>query len=648
MAAPGGGVGASRVLEVEGDEEAVPQTARPGDVLADRYRLVDLLSESRGGRFWRAHDRVLERHVALHVIDAGDDRAPGLIDAARRSATVLDRRVLRVLDAERLEGVCYVVNEWGSGTSLDILLATSGPLSPRKAAWLVGEVADAVATSHAAGVTHGRLVPENVLVERTGHVRVIGLCVDAALHGLPPDGTATDVTDLAGLLYAALTGKWAGVSPSAVPPAPQEHGHVLRPRQVRAGVPRPLDALCEALLNPYAARRDLLDVTTARGVAAYLEEFVGDPAGVPEALAASTPQVHLPSAIVLPPVPEVVPHDARPEPEPEPEPEPDPEPEPEPERGPARAELPTEAGLPIFDDATDDVSWLERRTEPVPPPPPFEEPPSRPLFAPDPTDGAPARRPRPGVSHGDAGPHAFADVPRGAGGPGDGTYWPWDTGDGRGTGAALPAVEDTGTLEEVPGRRWMRLAIVLGICAAVLLATVVAVNLGRGRGPLGTGADDPTPSASASTAPLSTIAVQGVTDLDPQGGDGVENPELAPLAADGDPASTWRTATYEQQFGPAGLKTGVGIVLDLGSAQEVAQVDLTLVGAPTEVSVYVSDSEPTAVRDLVVAGGDTLEERGRVSLEEPVTGRYVVVWLTSLPAVEGGYRGEVGEVVVRG
>ena len=49
----------------------VPSSIRPGDVLADRYRLVDLLTESGGGRFWRAHDRVLERHVALHVMAAG-------------------------------------------------------------------------------------------------------------------------------------------------------------------------------------------------------------------------------------------------------------------------------------------------------------------------------------------------------------------------------------------------------------------------------------------------------------------------------------------------------------------------------------------------------------------------------------------------
>ena len=58
------------------------------------------------------------------------------------------------------------------------------------------------------------------------------------------------------------------------------------------------------------------------------------------------------------------------------------------------------------------------------------------------------------------------------------------------------------------------------------------------------------------------------TDFDPQGDPPEENPELAPLAVDGDPATSWRTATYLQNFGPGGLKTGVGLVLDLGGAHD--------------------------------------------------------------------------------
>ena len=194
----------------------MPSSIRPGDVLADRYRLVDLLTESGGGRFWRAHDRVLERHVALHVISEDDERAAPLLEAARRSATVHDRRLLRVLDADRADGLCYVVNEWGSGDSLDIMLAgrTARARAGRRG-WSRRWPARSPPGTRS-GVCHGRLIPENVIVDNTGSVRLIGFAVDAAMHGLPPGRMSTDVADLGGLLYCALTGKWPGVSASAM------------------------------------------------------------------------------------------------------------------------------------------------------------------------------------------------------------------------------------------------------------------------------------------------------------------------------------------------------------------------------------------------------------------------------------------------
>ena len=620
-------------MDDERDEgSAVPSSIRPGDVLADRYRLVALLAESGGGRFWRAHDKVLERYVALHVIAEADERAAALLDAARRSAMVHDRRLLRVLDADRVGDLVFVVNEWGSGDSLDIMLANEGPLGARRAAWLVSEVAAAIATGHEAGVAHGRLVPENVLVDHGGAVRLIGFAVDAALHGLPPGRPSTDVSDLGGLLYSALTGKWAGTSPSDVPRAPVEQGRVLRPRQVRAGIPRPLDTLCDAVVNPYssgsgARLRETHDLASARGICDFLTEFVGDPTGLAEAEAAAghrDPETISLPAVADPPVRV---------PAPPPAPEPDPEPDPAPEPRPASTELPTQAGLPIFDDDRDDVSWLAARAEPAPPPPPFEDPPERPLFAPEPAEG-PARKAR----H----PHLHGRGP-------DGPYWPWGEEAPSGTG---PIVSDPPVDEEVPGRSWLRLAAVIAACLLLLIALVVAFNLGRGRTPLGAVPDDDgakSPTASASSGAAVPISGVAATDLDPQGSPPEENPDLAPLAVDGDPTTAWRTMTYKQDFGPGGLKTGVGLVLDLGAEHTVASVDLTFVGAPTGYSLYLTDTAPTGVSGLTaVATGTADGTRDRATLEGGASGRYLTVWLTSLPTAPGGFRGEVAEVTVRG
>src|SRR3954453_13909787 len=119
----------------------------PGTVLAGRFALDDLLDEHGGARFWRATDQTLARSVAVHVLPDHDARADSLLTAARTSGLVSDGHLLRVLDAAAEDGVVYVVNEWGYGVSLDRMLA-EGPLSPRRAAWVVKEGAGAVPAAH--------------------------------------------------------------------------------------------------------------------------------------------------------------------------------------------------------------------------------------------------------------------------------------------------------------------------------------------------------------------------------------------------------------------------------------------------------------------------------------------------------------------
>jgi serine/threonine protein kinase len=637
----------------------VPEHTRPGDVLADRYRLTDLLTESGGGRFWRAFDSVLQRDVAVHIIACDDERAPLLREAARTSATVLDRRMLRVLDIDEAADRCFVVNEWGSGTSLDILLADGEPLSPTVAAWVVAEVADSLALAHEAGVAHGRLVPENVLIDHDGAVRLIGFAVDAALHGLPSGRTSTDVVDLVGLLYAALTGRWAGVSRSVVTAAPSQHGHVLRPRQVRAGIPRTLDALCDHVLN----RGGDVDVTAAM-VSDTLSDFLGPSATAAEAWLARIDHPRRgQETVVLPALPdppvrepdfadepgsgaEVAPDDATPPTdESDSNDETDATDETDVSGLPVADEEPaTQAGMPIFHDDRDEVTWLPHHHEPSPPPPPFEPPPERPLFAPDPANGEPARRPR--------------ALPVGAQSGGSG-FWPWEnsaTGAGTGSGV-LPAFVDDEEEDDrnPPGTSMLRLALIVAVCLVLLIGCVIAFNLGRGRSPLGTALDTPTsrattgqssPSASASPTTLTGVTA---TAFDPQGDPPEENPEEARLAVDGDPSTAWSTQTYTQNFGPLGLKTGVGLVLDLGADHEVNQVDLTTVGSPTQVQIYVTSRKPTSLQGIDVAGQTTVTgTHGEVTLDPAPTGRYVVVWLTQLPTAARGFRGEVAEVVVKG
>ena len=619
----------------------------PGTLLAGRFVLEDLLDDTEGARFWRATDKILARSVAVHVISAEDPRSEALLNAARTSATVSDGHLLRVLDAATEDGITYVVNEWGHGISLDRLLA-EGPLSPRRAAWVVKEVAEAISTAHRHGIAHGRLLPENVMVTEAGSVKLIGFVVDAVLRGRdqarvtggrPLGEHEADVVNLASLLYAGLVARWPGTDGSTVPAAPVEHGRTMRPRQVRAGVPRPLDAVCERVLNadPASATTPL---ETAHEIYAALCDFIGDPSAAAQAGFEATSffdeeeLAHLRGDAPRPD------HEVT-------------------DTGEQDALDATQAGAPVFSDEDTSVGWARggagatagpaagavagagvtddpeatqvsaaprAERSPAPELPPL---PDRPLFASDtPRAPRPDARPRStGAGNGPIppvwGPDAEAPAPTDP-------SRPWET----------SAWDD-----DPPGRSWMRLALAIGGVLVLVVAIIVAFNLGQGTGP--TDAEE-SPAAAPTSAAAEPVTIAGVSDFDPEG-DGTENPDTAPLAVDGDAASAWRTVTY---YDPLELqKGGVGLLVDLGSPKEVSEVSASFVGSPTSFEVLAADdgsTEPTTTEGLTRVGGQKgAGPEADVTLDQPVTTQYLVVWLTSLPTASGGYVGQVAEIVVR-
>ena len=243
-------------------------TSEPGTRLAGRYRLVDQVNAGAGWTLWKATDETLARSVSVLTFATGFPRVTETVTAARAASRLNDPRFSQVFDVEDADEAAYVVMEWVVGESLLDMLA-EGPLDPPRAAALVAEAAKAIASAHAAGLTHLRLAPACLHWTAGGGVKITGLGMDAALAG--PELVAgdeviagdvpelTDTRDLARLLYAALTGYWPGRPASGtglLPPAPETEGIPCTPRQVSAGVPAGIDAVtCQAMFQrPSLAR----------------------------------------------------------------------------------------------------------------------------------------------------------------------------------------------------------------------------------------------------------------------------------------------------------------------------------------------------------------------------------------------------------
>jgi serine/threonine protein kinase len=211
---------------------------------------------------------------------------------------------------------------------------------------------------------------------------------------------------------------------------------------------------------------------------------------------------------------------------------------------------------------------------------------------------------------------------------------------------ALRAAEST--VSTYGGTRHGGWAAWLGVPGAIALvaAVVIGAGLWLGRielgGPLGIRAANDPGSASPASPPsptLRTLRPVSVRVFDPAPGDGTENDSTAPSALDGDPLTAWRSENY---FDGRLNKEGVGLVFDLGRSEELVGFRL-LTPAPGFVFRLALGDDPEALVGGVgaphVASSET---RGALR----GSGRYVLVWITTVVPVADGHRAEIGEFLV--
>ncbi|WP_258949441.1 WD40 repeat domain-containing serine/threonine protein kinase [Lentzea californiensis] len=240
-------------------------TDATGSLVAQRYRLVQVIGTGGMGRVWLGRDEVIGREVAIKelLLPAGLDAQQRalLCQRAMREAQLAGQLnhpgIVTVHDVVEYNGTPMIVMEFVRGGSLSDAIRSRGALPPDQVAYVATSMLSALRVAHQAGIVHRDLKPANVLLSGDrvvitdfGIARLTGdvpLTTDGSIVGTPaymapeqgtgaPISPATDMWSLGATLYAAVEGRppyqgqdfmtTLSMLLTQEPPPPQRAGHL--------------------------------------------------------------------------------------------------------------------------------------------------------------------------------------------------------------------------------------------------------------------------------------------------------------------------------------------------------------------------------------------------------------------------------------
>ena len=242
----------------------------------NRYELRALTGSGGMADVFLAHDRVLDRTVALKLLKGRFAQDEEFVERFRReaksAAALSNPHIVTIFDRGETENsTYYIAMEYVPGGDLGDLIEGEGRLTPSRATEIALQVAEALQIAHERGVIHRDIKPRNILITGSGHAKVADFGIARAAEATtishrgdilgsvkymsPEQATAkavgpeSDLYSLGVVLYEMLTGgvPFEVKTPEDVP-AKHAGGPPPRPGELNPEVPKALDAIVVKLL----------------------------------------------------------------------------------------------------------------------------------------------------------------------------------------------------------------------------------------------------------------------------------------------------------------------------------------------------------------------------------------------------------------
>ena len=264
-----------------------------GEVLGNRYELMEKIGEGGMAIVYKARDNKLSRLVAVKILKKEFANNKDISDKFKKEATAVanfsDANIVNVLDVGHEEegNIDYFVMEYVNGKTLKELIVENGKLNYTVAISIAIQIAKALECAHKNNIIHRDVKPQNILVTESGLVKVtdFGIAksstsatitntttIMGSAHYLSPEqakGTfidlRSDIYSLGIVLYEMVTGilPFDGESPVTIA-LKHIQSEPVEPKKHNASIPDSLNnlimkSISKESINRYQNCRELIN-----------------------------------------------------------------------------------------------------------------------------------------------------------------------------------------------------------------------------------------------------------------------------------------------------------------------------------------------------------------------------------------------------
>jgi serine/threonine-protein kinase len=281
-----------------------------------KYRILELVGEGAMGVVYKAVDTVLDRTVAVKVMNDAiarqDELRQRFLREAQAAASLQHPNVVSIYDLGEVNGHLYIAMEFVQGADLDSLQRAGEPMSLQEKLDVVIDVLTGLTFAHKRGIVHRDIKPANIRIAEDGRAKLMdfgvahlassnltstGASLGTPVYMSPEQITggkatpATDVFAVGAVMYELLT----GVKPFDAPTLQSLFYKILtekpKPiREVMPGLPSALDHIVEKAMAKDAPQRYQTALEMANDVSAVRAVLSGP--GYPSSVSLSATVEH--------------------------------------------------------------------------------------------------------------------------------------------------------------------------------------------------------------------------------------------------------------------------------------------------------------------------------------------------------------------